>query len=558
MKENTSLSIRFISLMLLITAFVSVDAAAQKINTKQLTAEYDRMLSEKFRQGETGCAALVAKDGQIIYKKAFGMADLELNVPMQPDMVFRIGSMTKQFTAVAILQLMEQGKLSLQDDITKYIPDYPTHGYNITIEHLLTHTSGIKSYTNVPEFQKYVRQDMKPEEAINTFRNLPMEFAPGTKWNYNNSGYFLLGYIIEKVSGKTYQEYIDENFFKPLGMTGSCYGNDSRIIKNRASGYQPGKDGVQNADFLSMLLPYSAGAIQSTVEDIYRWNQALHSYKLVSKESLDKAFTEYKLANGKGTSYGYGWFLSQLQGSKTIEHGGAINGFLTNAIYFPEEDLFVALFSNSTSVGPDFTSQKMAALALGKPLKDTPINIDEATLDLYVGIYKNEDGKEITVSRDSTHLTVLRPGSPVREIIPVEKDRFLLDDSFISLSFSRDAAGKISRMIIDDRGKVTEWVRTDKAVEAKKVVEVDESLLMKYAGEYELQPGFTITFTCEGKKLFTQATGQPRFEIFPESNTKFFLKVVDAQVEFIQDESGKYNKIILYQGGRSMEAKRIR
>jgi len=558
MKENTSLSIRFISLMLLITALVSVDAAAQKINTKQLTADYDRMLSEKFRQGETGCAALVAKDGQIIYKKAFGMADLELNVPMQPDMVFRIGSITKQFTAVAILQLMEQGKLSLQDDITKYIPDYPTHGYNITIEHLLTHTSGIKSYTNVPEFQKYVRQDMKPEEAINTFRNLPMEFAPGTKWNYNNSGYFLLGYIIEKVSGKTYQEYIDENFFKPLGMTGSCYGNDSRIIKNRASGYQPGKDGVQNADFLSMLLPFSAGAIQSTVEDLFKWSQAVHSYKLVSKESLDKAFTEYKLANGKGTGYGYGWFLSQLQGSKTIEHGGGINGFLTNAIYFPEEDLFVALFSNSTSVGPDFTSQKMAALALGKPLKDTPINIDEATLGLYVGVFKNEDGKEITISRDSSHLTVLRPGSPVREIIPVEEDRFLLDDSFISLSFSRDAAGKISRVIIDDRGKVTEWIRTDKAVEAKKVVEVDESLLMKYAGEYELQPGFTITFTCEGKKLFTQATGQERFEIFPESNTKFFLKVVDAQVEFIQDESGKYNKIILYQGGRSMEAKRIR
>ncbi len=558
MKENTSLCIRFISLMLLITAFVSVDANAQKINTKQLTADYDRLLSEKFRQGETGCAALVAKDGQIIYKKAFGMADIELNVPMQPDMVFRIGSITKQFTAVAILQLMEQGKLSLQDDITKYIPDYPTHGYNITIEHLLTHTSGIKSYTNVPDFKKYVRQDMKPEEAINTFRNLPMEFAPGTKWNYNNSGYFLLGYVIEKISGKTYQEYIDENFFKPLGMTGSCYGNDSRIIKNRASGYQNGKDGVQNADFLSMLLPYSAGAIQSTVEDLYRWNQALHSYKLVSKESLDKAFTEYKLANGKGTGYGYGWFLSQLQGSKTIEHGGGINGFLTNAIYFPEEDLFVALFSNNMSIGPDFTSQKMAALALGKPLKDTPIKVDEAKLELYVGIYKNEDGKEITISRDSTHLTVLRPGSSVREIIPVEEDRFLLDDSFISLSFNRDTAGKISRVIIDDRGKVTEWVRTDKPVEAKKVVEVDESLLMKYAGEYELQPGFTITFTCEGKRLFTQATGQARFEVFPESNNKFFLKVVDAQVEFVQDESGEVNKMILYQGGRSMEAKRIR
>jgi CubicO group peptidase (beta-lactamase class C family) len=544
--------------MLLITAFVSPDAAAQKINIRQLTAEYDRMLSEKFRQGETGCATLVAKDGQIIYKKAFGMADLELNVPMQPEMVFRIGSITKQFTAVAILQLMEQGKLSLQDDITKYIPDYPTHGYNITIEHLLTHTSGIKSYTDVREFQKYERQDMKPEEAINTFKNLPMEFAPGTKWNYNNSGYFLLGYIIEKVSGKTYQEYIDENFFKPLGMTGSCYGNDSRIIRNRASGYQPGKDGVQNADFLSMLLPYSAGSIMSTVEDLFRWNQALHSYKLVSRESLDKAFTEYKLVSGKGTGYGYGWFLSQLQGSKTIEHGGGINGFLTNAIYFPEEDLFVALFSNNTSIGPDFTSQKMAALALGKPLKDTPIDVDEATLDHYVGVYKNEDGKEITISRDSARLTVLRPDSFAREIIPVEDDRFLLEDSFISLSFNRDATGKISRVAVDDRGKVTEWVRTDKVVEAKKVVEVDESLLMKYAGEYELQPGFTITFTCEGKRLFTQATGQERFEVFPESSTKFFLKVVDAQVEFVQDESGKFNKIILYQGGQTMEAKRIR
>jgi CubicO group peptidase (beta-lactamase class C family) len=558
MKDNTSLRLRYLGLVFLVTALISFDLAAQKVNTKLLTAEYDRMLSEKFKPGETGCAALVAMNGKIIYRKAFGMANLELNVPMQPDMVFRIGSITKQFTAVAILQLMEQGKLSLQDEITKYIPDYPTHGYKITIEHLLTHTSGIKSYTNVSDFQKYVRQDMKPEEAINTFRNQPMEFAPGTKWNYNNSGYFLLGYIIEKVSGKTYQEYLDENIFKPAGMTGSCYGNDTKIIKNRASGYQPGKDGVQNADFLSMLIPYSAGAIQSTVEDLFKWNQAVHSYKLVSKESLDKAFTEYKLANGKGTGYGYGWFLSQLQGSNTIEHGGGINGFLTNAIYFPDEDLFVALFSNNTAIGPDFTSQKMAALALGKPLIDKPIIVDEATLDLYVGVYKNEDGKEATISRDSTQLSVLRPGSNRKEIIPVGKDRFLFAESFVSLTFKRDAAGKISGIVLDDRGKVTEWAKTDKAVEVKKTVEVDEALLDKYAGEYELQPGFTITFTREGKSLFTQATGQAKFELFAESSTKFFLKVVDAQVEFIADETGKINKMILYQGGRSMEAKRIR
>ena len=331
-------------LMLVMISFLTFNVTAQTLNTKQLTAEFDKMLSEKFKPGETGCAALVAKNGQIIYKKAFGMANLELNVAMQPDMVFRIGSITKQFTAVAILQLMEQGKLSLQDDITKFIPDYPTQAYTITIEHLLTHTSGIKSYTSTADYLKSARTDLKPEELIALFRNQPMEFAPGTKWNYNNSGFFLLGYIIEKVSGKTYAEYIQDNFFTPLGMTGSCYGSDTKIIKNRAYGYQPGKDGVENAEYLSMLLPYAAGSIQSTVEDLFKWNQAVHSYKLVKKETLDKAFTEYKLTNGKGTSYGYGWALSQIQGSPTIEHGGGINGYLTSGIYLPQEDVFVALF----------------------------------------------------------------------------------------------------------------------------------------------------------------------------------------------------------------------
>jgi CubicO group peptidase (beta-lactamase class C family) len=189
--KNAGSGISFLILPVLFIA-LSCNSFAQTAASKQMTAEFDKVLSAQFKPGETGCAALVAKKGQIIYKKAFGMANLELNVPMQPDMVFRIGSITKQFTAVAILQLMEQGKLSLQDEITKFIPDYPTQAYKITIEHLLTHTSGIRSYTSVPEFQKYMRTDMKPDEVINLFKNQPMEFVPGTKYNYNNSGYFLL------------------------------------------------------------------------------------------------------------------------------------------------------------------------------------------------------------------------------------------------------------------------------------------------------------------------------------------------------------------------------
>ncbi len=537
---------------------MSINSSAQTLNTKQLTAEFDKMLSEKFKPGETGCAALVAKNGQIIYQKAFGMANLELNVPMQPDMVFRIGSITKQFTAVAILQLMEQGKLSLQDDITKFIPDYPTQAYTITIEHLLTHTSGIKSYTSITDYIKNVRTDMKPEELIAQFKNQPMEFAPGTKWNYNNSGFFLLGYIIEKITGKTYAEYIQENFFTPLGMTSSCYGSDTKIIKNRAYGYQPGDDGVRNSDYCSMTQPYSAGSIMSTVGDLFKWHQAVHSYKLVKKETIDKAFTEYKLANGDGTGYGYGWFLSQLQGSPTIEHGGGIFGYLTSSIYLPEEDVFVALFSNNVGKAPELTALKMAALTIGKPLKTAEIKLDETTLDQYIGIYTNDKKREVTITREGAQLSAMLSGSGSRKMFPIEKDKFILEDAFMYATFSRDDQGKIVSFVSDDRGKLDTWNLTEKKIEEKKSITVDEVTLEKYVGRYELQPGFIITFTREGNRLFTQATGQPKFEIFAESETKFFLKVVDAQVEFVPDADGKVNKMILNQGGRTMEAKRIK
>ncbi len=544
-------------LMLMLTS-LSINSSAQTLNTKQLTAEFDKMLSEKFKPGETGCAALVAKNGQIIYQKAFGMANLELNVPMQPDMVFRIGSITKQFTAVAILQLMEQGKLSLQDDITKFIPDYPTQAYTITIEHLLTHTSGIKSYTGVPDIMKNIRMDMKPEELIAQFKNQPMEFAPGTKWNYNNSGFFLLGYIIEKVTGKSYAEYIQENFFTPLGMTSSCYGSDTKIIKNRAYGYQPGDDGVRNSDYCSMTQPYSAGSIMSTVGDLFKWHQAVHSYKLVKKETIDRAFTEYKLANGDGTGYGYGWFLSQLQGSPTIEHGGGIFGYLTSSIYLPEEDVFVALFSNSNGKSPDFTSFKMAALAIGKPLQTAEIKLDEATLDQYVGIYTNDKKREVTITREGTQLSAMLSGAGSRKMFAIEKDKFILEDAFMYATFSRDGKGKVVSFVSDDRGKLDTWNLTEKKIEEKKSISVDEVILEKYVGQYELQPGFIITFTREGNRLYTQATGQPKFEVFAESETKFFLKVVDAKVEFVPDADGKVNKMILNQGGQTMEAKRIK
>ena len=258
-------------------------SVAQQKDATQLTASFDKILAAQFKNNEPGATALIAKNGKIIYKKGIGMANLELNVPMQVDNVFRIGSITKQFTAVAILQLMEQGKLKLDDEITRFIPDYPTHGKKITIEHLLTHTSGIQSFTNMLDYQKRMALDLEPTEIIDHFKNEPMEFDPGTKWNYNNSGYFLLGYIIEKASGKTYAEYLDEHIFKPAGMTNSLYGSDTKIIKNRAGTYSKDVAGFENAAPINMKQPYAAGAIMSTVEDLYKWHQAVHSYKFIKK-----------------------------------------------------------------------------------------------------------------------------------------------------------------------------------------------------------------------------------------------------------------------------------
>ena len=536
---------------------LAVPLSAQQLNLKKLAVEYDNIILDQFKADETGCAVLVAKDGQVIYRKAFGMADLELDVPMQPDMVFRIGSITKQFTAVAILQLMEQGKLSLQDEITKYLPDFPMHGHSITIEHLLTHTSGIKSYTNVPEFGDMIRTDMTPEEVVEKIKPLPMEFAPGTKWNYNNSGYFLLGYIIEKVSGKKYGEYLQEYFFTPLGMTSTLYGDDTKIVKKRASGYQPGEGGAVNSDFMSMTLPYAAGSIMSTVDDLYKWNRALLEYKLVKKESLDKAWTSYKLADGKDTRYGYGWMLSEIHGSPTIEHGGGINGYLTSSLYLPKEDVFVALFSNNTGKAPEFTALKLAAATIGKAVPTTEITLSEEKLKEYEGIYANGEGTEITILLDEGRLNGVRPGGSRRKIIPIEKDRFIFENSLMYAAFTRDVSGKIISVVSDDRGEMTTWTRTDKNVETKKEKTLPEKVLDKYVGEYQIEPGFTVTFTREGNRLFTQATGQPKFEVFAESETKFFLKVVDAQVEFVSDPDGKINSMILYQGGQEIKGKRI-
>ena len=439
-------------------------AFAQQKDDKQLFAEFDKLLSEQYKTNETGATALVARNGQIIYNKAFGMANLEYNIPMQVDNIFRIGSITKQFTAVAILQLMEQGKLNLQDEITKFIPDYPIHGHKITIEHLLTHTSGIQSYTGMKDFRKKMTLDLKPTELIDYFKNQPMEFAPGTKWNYNNSGYFLLGYIIEKITSKTYPQYVEENFFKPLGMTSSLYGSDSKIIKNRAGAYDKDITGIINAPLMSMTQPYAAGSIQSTVGDLFKWHQAVHAGKLLKKESLDKAFTNYKLNNGKETGYGYGWILSNVQERPSIEHGGGINGFLTQSIYLPKDDVFVAVFSNCNCNPPAIIGAKIAALTIGKPYEYQEIPLENTLLQGYMGVYENEKGEQRFITMTENQLYSHRSGSTKYKVKAYQKDKLFFENMMTTIEFSRNNKGEIEKLLTMGRPGNEVWNKTNKLI----------------------------------------------------------------------------------------------
>ncbi|HEX9901554.1 MAG TPA: serine hydrolase domain-containing protein, partial [Acidobacteriota bacterium] len=224
-----------------------------------LASQIDAILAQTYKPGEPGAAVLVKKGGQVLFRRGYGLANLELNVPVEPDMVFRLGSITKQFTAVAVLMLAEQGKLSLQDDLSKFLPDFPTQGRTITIEHLLTHTSGIKSYTEIPGWLSLWRKDMSVKEIIDLFRNVPLEFEPGQRWKYSNSGYILLGAVIEKISGQAYEDFIRKNIFEPLGLAHSCYDRMARIIPRRVPGYSLGRAGFENAQFISMTQPYAAG-----------------------------------------------------------------------------------------------------------------------------------------------------------------------------------------------------------------------------------------------------------------------------------------------------------
>lgn len=537
---------------LLSAVLVVITAAPAQPNT----AAYDAELQAHFTADAPGGAVLVAQGGKVLFERALGLADVSSKTPLTTANQFRIGSVTKQFAAVSILQLAEAGKLQLDDEIQKYV-DFPRKEQPITIRHLLTHTSGIPNFTDGPHYtpEAYAK-DIDLKSLITLFADLPLEFAPGSQWSYSNSGYLLLSAIIEKVSGQTWSDYANEHLFAPAGM-GHTTASLVQGSPAEAHGYAQAESGWQPALPISMTWPLGAGNIRSTVGDLWKWNASVFAGKLVPVERLAQAHQPVTLADGTTNPYGFGWGFENVQGSRTIEHNGGIDGFVSASLYLPAEDIYVAVLVNRESSDASHLAPKLAAIALGKPYGGPEVALTEAEVAAYTGVCVNAEGVERYITAEGNKLHAKRQGGSPNALRHLGNDRFLYEGDVITLAFQR-ADGKVSGARFLSRSSDEQLTRSDKPLPKPRVaIALKNADLQAYAGEFELMPGFTLIFRADGDRFFVTATSQQEIEVFGEAPHKFFLKVVDATIEFLPETDGTVNRLTFTQGG-AMEGKRIK
>ncbi len=526
--------------------------------TTASSAALDRLFSATYAADEPGVAVLVRKGEHTLLRKGYGMADLELGAAIAPDMVFRLGSITKQFTAVAIMLLEQDGKLKVTDPVVHHLPDYPRD--DITIEHLLTHTAGIPNYTNHPSFRSTVRNDLSVDEMVATWSTLDLEFPPGTDWQYSNSGYFLLGAVIEAAAGQDYESFVESRIFGPLGMTRSDYGSHDRVIPGRVRGYHRDESGYINAPYLSMTQPYAAGSLLSNVDDLAKWDTALTTEALLPRATRERMWTDFRQADGEEVGYGYGWSINAVDGQRVISHGGGIFGFSTMAIHVPEEEIFVTVLSNNPGhpQGPGLMARRAVDLLLGR---STAVNmaVDAATLNDYTGVYRIDDETTRAVTVQDGTLVTQRSGGGRGTPVAMGEDQFVYEDSLTRLQFIRDETGAVTAMDVTPWGGEPERAaRTDEPLpEPTKVATVDPAVYDAHEGDYEIAPGFILTITRDGDRLMAQATGQGSLEILPESETVFFNDDIGGRITFQRDSDGVTTGLVLEQRGQRIEAARL-
>lgn len=548
-------------------------------------AKIDALVRQYVDNKQFNGSVLVAENGQVIVKKGYGMANMEWSIANTPDTKFRLGSITKQFTALLIMQLVEKGKLNLEEHISTYLPDYPkATGDRITIHHLLTHTAGVPNYTSFPAFFETMSRDpYTPTAFVKEFANLPLDFEPGSKFSYSNSGYFLLGVLIEKVTGKAYAQVLQENILTPLQLRDTGYDLFSPLLTNRASGYEKKGGSYVNAPYLDMSIPYAAGSLYSTVGDLYKWDQALYTDKLLSAGAKAKQFTPFR------EEYGYGWTMHNAKigerrdSVSLVGHGGGINGFNTLISRIPADKHLVVLLNNTGSAPLNAMRQNILRILYNQPVEAPKKPVADllrqsirteppATVQKKIAAWKSNKAYDLNENDlNALGYELLRDGK-----LPESIAVFALNvDAFPASYNVYDSRGEAYMALGDKAAAIRDYKKSvelnpgnasgiaklnelDGTIVAPTAMAVDTTVLASYVGDYQLAPAFSIVVMRESDRLFAQATGQARFELFASSPTRFYLKVVDAQVSFVRNEKGEVDQLILHQNGRDMPGKRVR
>lgn len=514
-------------------------------------------LAENCDANAPGMAVLIARGDEVLFRSACGRASLELGLPLAPEHVFRLASVTKQFAAAGLLRLVDEGRLSLADPLSRFLPDYP-NAEAIRLDMLLNHSSGIRSYTDMPEIMTGggIMKDLSTAELIDSFKSEPPDFVPGEAWHYNNSGYVLVGAVIEAATGMPWDSYLSQAFFEPLGMSHTRGGHAaaSAVVPGLVPGYRREGEHWAPKRHLSMSQPHAAGALLSNVDDLLKWNRALHEGGLLKPDSYRAMITPTGPAQAQG--YGYGIVAGTLRGTPMLQHGGGIFGFSTYLLYLPEHQLSLAVLYNADGGRPGMMGSArfahyLAAEAIGRPYPPkTPIEVDEASLRQFEGVYRIDENSARVLRVSNGRLTSQRTGGPVFALIPVDTDTFALEEGFTRIVFERGEDGAVATMRFFPEGEGDGEVvpRTDEPLPSQReAVQLPAEARLRVVGEYSLQ-GMVLRVFMDGDTLMTQLGQQPAFELFAESPTQFFLKVVEASLEFQPDE-GQPTTVTLRQGG---------
>ena len=515
-------------------------------------------LAKAASEKTSAAVVLVARDGEIVFQGAAGQADLEKKTAATVDTKFRIGSITKQFTAAAILKLAEEGKLKITDPLLKYFPDYP-RAKGITLEHLLTHTSGLHSYTEKGDFYSRVTQPVKPEDLIDWAKDDEPDFAPGTDFHYCNTGYFLLGEIVAKVSGKSYAGYLDSTFFKPLGMKHTGIYDNASPPSDMAVGYSVTDEKYNLALNWDMTWAGGAGAMYSTVGDLFIWNEALYNGKVIHPNSLKAATTPVKLPKGATSSmnYGYGLCSATHRRLPLISHSGGLQGWMADLLYFPEQKTTIAVLTNAMPGARELNPQMIARISAEKVLADVIAKLPPRKVDSsldpnlysdYVGRYDYVSAV-MEVTAEGGKLFAQLTGQEKLELQPESKDHFFWKEVDAEIIFQRNEHGNVTGGIHTQSGN---------SIGVAKIADdeaVDAADLEAFVGQYQYGAA-VMTTSVENGQLFAQLTGQPKFPIFPKGKDTFEWRVVKAQVEFVKDEQGAVTKARHTQNGNTFDAPR--